>query len=82
MRASLYYEEKRVGLGEEFLDGVQEAIYQIRKYPLAWSVFEGEYRRYLMKRFPYGVVYRVETDIIFIIAVAHLRRKPDYWKSR
>ena len=82
LSASLYYEERVAGLGEEFLDGIEEAISKIRKYPLAWPVYEDDYRRYLMKRFPYGVVYRVEADIIFVIAVAHLSRKPDYWKSR
>jgi plasmid stabilization system protein ParE len=80
--AAQYYEEKLRGLGNQFLDEIDDGLAQIRKFPMAWSLYEGEYRRYLLKRFPYGIIYRIGSDSIFIIAVAHLHRKPGYWKLR
>ncbi|MBC8180813.1 type II toxin-antitoxin system RelE/ParE family toxin [candidate division KSB1 bacterium] len=80
--ASLYYEENTRELGYEFLDELEKAILKIKNFPLAWSIYEGEYRRYLMKRFPFGIIYRIESNFIFIIAVANLHRKPGYWKYR
>ncbi len=80
--ASRYYEQRVEGLGERFLDAVEDGLDQIKRSPLSWSVYEGEYRRYSLKRFPYGLIYYVEGESIFIVAVAHLHRKPGYWKSR
>ncbi|RJP59650.1 MAG: type II toxin-antitoxin system RelE/ParE family toxin [Deltaproteobacteria bacterium] len=80
--AAVYYEERVTGLGGDFLDEVKHGLDRIRQFPLLWPIYEGEYRRYLLKRFPYGLIYRIETEKIFIIAVAHLHRKPRYWKGR
>jgi hypothetical protein len=39
-------------------------------------------RRYLLKRYPYAVIYRELDDLIWVVAVAHGKRRPGYWKSR
>ena len=80
--AALYYEESVEGLGQQFLDEFEEAISQIQKFPKASPIYEEEYRRYLLERFPFGVIYRIDGDDLFIIAIAHLKRKPNYWVSR
>ena len=80
--AAVRYEEQARGLGDEFLDEIEQGLARIQQFPLLWSIYEGEYRRYLLQRFPYGIIYRIESETIFIIAVAHLHRKPGYWKSR
>jgi len=80
--ATVYYEERVTELGSDFLDEIEQGVNRIRQFPLLWSIYEGEYRRYLLKRFPYGLIYRIETEKIFIIAVVHLHRKPRYWKGR
>ena len=83
MKTSIvYYEEQAAGLGNDFLDEIEQGLHRIRQFPLLWTIYEGEYRRYLFKRFPYGLIYRIENEKIFIIAVAHLHRKPGYWKYR
>jgi hypothetical protein len=46
------------------------------------AVMEEDVRRCLVNRFPYGVLYSIESTEIFILAVMHLRRDPDYWKKR
>ena len=77
-----YYEEVEPGLGQDFAVEVYSAIQRAVAYPRAWGVFEGEIRRSLVRRFPYGVLYSEEDDGILIIAVMHLHREPGYWKGR
>jgi plasmid stabilization system protein ParE len=74
-----YYEMEFEGLGIRFREDVKKAIMRILEYPEAWSVERGEIRRCLLHTFPYKILYSIEKDHIFIIAVAHQHRKPDYW---
>jgi plasmid stabilization system protein ParE len=79
-----WYEERAVNLGTEFLDEVDRAIEAVRDSPGTWPLHDEDTgtRRYLVHRFPYGVVYRVRDHAIQVIAVMHLRRHPDYWRGR
>ncbi len=81
-RAIDYYEEIESGLGYDFALEVYAAIKRSVEFPKAWSLLEGEIRRSLVKRFPYGILYSEEQKGIFIIAVMNLRREPGYWKHR
>lgn len=74
-----YYELEFAGLGERFVTEVKLAIERIVQYPTAWSVERGDVRRNILPRFPYKLLYSVEPDHIFVIAIAHQHRKPDYW---
>ena len=66
--------------GEElFREEVRRAAKRITVYPEAWSVERGDIRKCLLHKFPYKLLYSIEEDHIFIIAVAHQHRKPDYW---
>ena len=80
--AALFYEDCREGLGQEFLDAVEQALDQIALHPRVWRVLRGRFRRYLIQRFPYGVIYAVEGDVIYVAAVMHVKRKPDYGRAR
>jgi toxin ParE1/3/4 len=77
-----YYEECEQGLGYDFSIEVFAGIQNIISYPTAWPVIEEDVRRCLVNRFPYGIIYSIEQDGIFILAVMHLRHHPDYWKNR
>lgn len=77
-----YYEECERGLGYDFSIEVYSAIQHIINYPTAWSILEGDVRRCLTNRFPYGILYSIEADAIYILAIMNLRRHPDYWKDR
>ena len=70
---SEYYEEQVVGLGDEFIQEVEKVLDVIKQYPSVGTPITSNERRFLVSRFPYGIVYSVEDD---------LRRKPNYWKSR
>ena len=80
--ASTYYEALQPGLGTAFLREVARGFSQIQNRSTAWAVLFGDFRRFLLRRFPYGIVYRVEADCIFVLAVMHLRRQPQYWLAR
>jgi hypothetical protein len=77
-----YYEECEYGLGEDFSLEVYSAIHNIISYPLAWPIIDDPVRRCLVHRFPFGVLYSVEADRIYVLAIMNLNRHPDYWKSR
>ncbi len=80
--AVAFYEKAEPSLGEEFSLEVLAAMRNILSYPDAWPVLEGDVRRCLVNRFPYGVLYSVETDRIYVLALMHLHRRPGYWKQR
>ena len=80
--AATYYEECAEGLGEAFLAAIDRANEQIARFPQAWRRIRGPYRRALTGRFPYGVIYRLRNDAIYVVAVMHLKRKPGYWIKR
>jgi len=69
-----YYEEIESGLGYDFVLEVYSTIKRSVEFPDAWTVLEGEIRRSLVKRFPYGILYSKEQKGIFIVAVMNLHR--------
>jgi plasmid stabilization system protein ParE len=77
-----YYEEYEPGLGYDFAIEVHASIKSILSFPRAWTLLEVDIRRCQTRRFPYGIVYSQDGDMIFILAVMHLHRDPDCWKDR
>ena len=77
-----YYESQQEGLGERFKDAVDLGLQRILEYPEGWECYSRSTRKHTLEIFPYKVIYTIEKDIIFIIAVAHSHRKPDYWIDR
>ena len=80
--ATHFYELEFEGLGQRFMKEVKKAAIRISEYPKAWSVERADIRKCLLHKFPYKLLYSIEEDHIFIIAVAHQHRKPDYWIDR
>lgn len=80
--AARYYESQSPGLGTAFLLAVEESTAKILINPQAFPPVSIEVRRKLLERFPYGVLYVIEPDRIRILAVAHLKRRPGYWRRR
>lgn len=80
--ASEYYELQMPRLGARFRKEVRSAIRRIREYPDAWTREKGDVRGYLLHKFPYKILYSIEKDYIYIIAIAHRHRRPDYWIDR
>lgn len=77
-----YYEIEHLVVGGNFKAEVKKAALRITEYPLGWSVERGDVRKCLLHKFPYKLLYSIEKDHIFVIAVAHQHRRPDYWIDR
>jgi hypothetical protein len=77
-----YYERCRDGFGYEFAVEVYSAVERIVAHPRIWPILQGDVRRSLLSRFPHGVVYAEADGHIYVLAVMHLHRDPDYWKPR
>ena len=69
-------------LAEDFQAELERSRSVIARSPGTWPEYLHGTQRYLMKRFPYFVVYRVSTMRIEIIAIAHERQRPGYWSER
>jgi plasmid stabilization system protein ParE len=76
------YESEREGLGEEFLDALEEAYDRIAEFPDGPALLYRDVRVRSTHRFPYGVYYRTTENQILVIAVVHLHRGARAWKSR
>ncbi len=80
--AKNWYNEQAERLGETFFQEIQSAVAHIQKAPHTWPKYTKGTRRFLVHRFPYAIVYYPTPSTIHIMAVMHLKRKPDYWKNR
>ena len=80
--ATVWYARRSPRAAEEYLHELERAIDEIVSAPGRWPTFDLETRRILLRRFPYQVVYRETSQVIEVIAVAHGRRRPGYWRGR
>jgi toxin ParE1/3/4 len=80
--AARWYAERSATAAAAFSDEIDAAESAILRLPEAWPPFDYGTRRYLLRRFPFSVVYRIEAARVVIVAVAHARRRPGYWTSR
>ncbi len=69
--AAIYYEEQRAGLGFRFVDAIESGFRQIERSPITWRCIRGNIRRFLVKTFPFGIVYAPIEDEIFVLAIMH-----------
>lgn len=79
-----WYETQRPGLGADLFDAVSHTLNFVESNPQAGAAIsaDAQTRRIIVRRFPYQVVYRIRPAEIVIVAVAHLKRRPGYWKDR
>ncbi len=81
--ATAFYEQRKPGLGLELLSHVEQAIKEIRDNPRLGTPYKTTaLRRYSVRRFPYAIFYAERAEDIWVVAIAHGRRRPDYWRRR
>lgn len=82
--AAAWYEEQAKGLGKLFLAEVRQCIHRIHANPEAYPVVQGQTRRALIRRFPYGIIFLIvpEHSVIVVLAVLHCGRDPRLWSRR
>jgi toxin ParE1/3/4 len=77
-----WYSNRNHAAAAAFLAELERAVELISASPTRWPIHLHGTRRFLLRRFPFGVVYRELGETLQIVAVAHGRRKPAYWKDR
>ena len=70
------------GLGRELLNEVERVVALLCDLPEVGERLDDRRRRFPLQRFPYGVIYRVAGDALRILAIAHRRQRPGYWRER
>jgi plasmid stabilization system protein ParE len=79
--AYVWYESRRVGLGEEFLSAVDASMERIRRQPAIYASVHEVYRRALVRRFPYAIFFEY-AEAVTVYAVFHTSRDPEKWRLR
>jgi plasmid stabilization system protein ParE len=83
LRALRGYARRSTVAAQRFHDAIDQAVRRIAGSPQAWPIFRPQFRWVRAGRFPYIVYYRVISHMdVLIVAVAHQRRRPGYWKRR
>ncbi len=78
-----WYQQQVEGLGDDFINELEAAYQAIMELPRTWPRFQTYFRRFLLSRFPFSVIYRIHDDnLIYVVAVMHNSRKPGYWLDR
>lgn len=77
-----WYEQQQAGLGVDFLTCVVEVLDRIESLPEVYELVFEDVRRAIVRRFPYLVLYKVESSQIVVLAVFHSKRDPQDWQDR
>ncbi len=77
-----WYEAQVTGLGGDYIAELESAYETIEQLPETWPKFKLSFRRFVLRRFPYSVIYRLANGEIYVVAVMHNHRRPEYWDSR
>lgn len=80
--ATRWYRKRDSDAAEAFLTEFERALLRIAEAPERWPVFEAGLRRFVLRRFPFSIVYRLTSGQVEVLAVAHGRRRPGYWRDR
>jgi toxin ParE1/3/4 len=86
-RAFAWYEETSPGMGYVFIDAMREAVARLTETPDGSTTVPQApsghvVRRVLSRKFPYAVIFVVKGGMVYVVAFAHTKRRPDYWHSR
>ena len=77
-----YYEDRVPGLGHAFTDDVEQGLRFISEHPESCEKVSNNLRRKVLSRFPYSLIYAFEMDRSRVMAIAHNKRRPEYWRYR
>jgi toxin ParE1/3/4 len=81
-RSAAYYRTISRELAARFTDDVEQAFRDVLRSPFLYPILENPARAKLLDDFPFSIVYAIESDVVFVIAVMHQKRRPGYWRSR
>ena len=77
-----YLDEQRPGLGDRFEQDLADSVSFVAEQPLSGKRLTDLVRKHRLRRFRYNIIYVIGEDELVIVAVAHFRRRPGYWRNR
>lgn len=77
-----WYRDRSAVVASDFELALSKAVQAIEAAPQRWPSYFGEFRRYTLHRFPFGIVYQEMLSEVVVFAVPHGRRRPGYWRKR
>jgi plasmid stabilization system protein ParE len=80
--AIAYLEREEAGLGQRFFDAIDARFQRIAEHPRSGKRVGRTVRRYVVPDWRYSIIYALEPERVFIVAIAHQSRRPAYWRSR
>ena len=87
LESAKFYEQRSKGLGWRFLSAVRDAEVRIARSPHAFPflddpVLDDPVRKCVVAGFPFNLLFQIDDDSLVVVAVAHQRRRPGYWRRR
>jgi plasmid stabilization system protein ParE len=80
--ALTYYDAIRPELADELYDLILHGLERISEFPEAWPTLGIGTRRFILRKFPYDLIYRMRNGEPYVLAFAHQHREPGYWSDR
>ena len=77
-----WYLERSESAADGFEEAVERAVQEIVEHPERWAFIDDRHRYRMLRRYPYLIVYRVDADMVIVVAIAHSKRRPEYWANR
>jgi len=77
-----YYKDIHPDLADAFFHEVAQAKQLISRFPFAWKNLGRGMKGFIVRHYPYTLIYQVREETIWVVAYAHHSRRPDYWKDR
>ena len=80
--AARYYRDRSPRVAGSFMAAVQVAVEAVLEFPEAAAIVQGDTRGKVLLKFPYTILYRMDGDVVVIVAVMHQKQRPEYWADR
>lgn len=80
--AFAWYYARGTALASDFEREIDRGIRLVFRNPLRWPKFDDQRRRLVVRKFPYSIIYELHGKDVVILAVAHGKRRPNYWRER
>ena len=80
--AKAWYARRNPEAAARFVQHVRQAVSAVAEAPERWPEIEPEVRRFVLRKFPYSLIYAIEGEHVLVLSVAHQRRQPGYWRDR
>ena len=76
-----WYRARSRRTADRFVEAVKRGFAQIATNPSRFATMDGVHRELSVKKFPFRIIYKEETDRVVVVAIAHAKRRPIYWKK-